>query len=318
MQAERANIAGSPVVNLAGSLVAMATPFLGCVVDELAFSRLCERQIDEGSTALVVCGSTGEGPALSIDEQARIVAVAAEAASGRLPVIAGCGGPSTEAAITLAVSAARSGATGLLCAPPPYVKPTQEGIVAHIRAIAHAANWPVILYDVPSRTSVGISDATVARLFESGLVVALKDATADLARVSRLRALCGSAFVQLSGDDATALAYRAMGGHGCISVTANVAPTLCALGQAAWDRREWNAVEPVRDLLAPLHEALFLESNPIPLKAAMKLISLCSDDVRLPLTRATSATRNRLAAVLPEVLKAEESWTGRPRLRVVK
>ena len=308
---------GWPWASLSCSLVALATPFHHGALDESALSRLCERQVAGGSAALVTCGSTGEGAALTVEEHRRIVAIAVEAAAGHVPVIAACGAPCTEAAVALAAEAARSGAAGLLCAAPPYMKPTQEGIIAHIRALAHAADRPIMLYDVPSRAGVSITDATVARLFESGLIAAIKDATADLARVPRLQALCGRDLIQLSGDDATAPAYRAMGGHGCVSVTANLVPRLCALQHMAWDRGEQTTFERVRDLLAPLHAALFLESNPIPLKAAMNVMELCSDQVRLPLTRASAATRDQLSAVLAEVGRAEHAWTVKPRLAAI-
>ncbi len=314
----KTNAPGWPLAALGGSLVAMATPFRDGVVDGERFSPLCERQVRCGTTALVVCGSTGEGPALRALEHARVVAIAVEAAGGRVPVIAGCGAQATEEAMALGLTAAQNGAAALLCAPPPYIKPTQDGIIAHIRAIAHAADRPIMLYDVPSRVGTGIADATVAHLFERGLIAAIKDATADLSRPNRLRALCGEALIQLTGDDATAPAYRAMGGHGCVSVTANLVPLLCALQHTSWDRGDLAAFAHVRDLLAPLHQALFLESNPIPLKAALGMLKLCGPDLRLPLTKAGAATRDRLAAVLAGVGKSEEAAAGKPRLALVR
>ena len=189
---------------------------------------------------------------------------------------------------------------------PPYVKPTQDGIMAHIRAIAHATDLPIVLYDVPSRSGVAITDDTVVRLHDAELIVGLKDATADLSRPTRLRARCGDAFMLWSGDDATAPGYRAMGGDGCISVTANVAPALCALLHRAWDNGDLGKFAVLRDLLDPLHAVLFKESNPIPLKAALASLGLCTDEVRLPLTRATLATQERLLAVMQQVILAEE------------
>jgi 4-hydroxy-tetrahydrodipicolinate synthase len=304
------NSAGRPA-QFGGSIVALATPFRAGAIDAEAVSHLCERQAQRGTAAIVVCGSTGEGAALSMDEQARMVVVAAEAVSGRVPVIAGCGAPATDAAVALAQSAVRAGAAALLCSPTPYVKPTQDGIIAHIRAVSRAAGRPVILYDVPGRAGVAIADETVARLFEGGLITAIKDATGDLSRPPRLRALCGAGLGQLSGDDATAAGYRAMGGHGCVSVTANIAPALCAQLQAAWDRGDLGSFARIRDLLAPLHESLFLESNPIPLKAALSVLRLCPGDLRLPLTRASLATRDRLALVLASIIPAEEEAAGK-------
>ena len=297
-----------------GSLTALATPFHDASVDWDALSRLSRRQIDRGTAALIVCGSTGEAAALSLPEYARAVRTVAEAANGRVPVIAGCTAPSTSATVALGIEAAAAGADALLCAVPPYVKPPQEGIFAHIRALAHATNVPVVLYDVPSRSGVAISDDTVARLHDAELIVGLKDATADLARPTRLRARCGDQFMQWSGDDATAPVYRAMGGIGCISVTANVAPALCALLHRAWDNGEQSRFAALRDLLDPLHAALFAESNPIPLKAALANLGLCSSDVRLPLTRATLATQEKLLAVMAPVMQAEEHAARRPAL----
>ncbi len=289
-----------------GSVVAVATPFRDGALDLAALARLCERQINRGTTALVVCGSTGEAPALSAAEQSQVVRVAAEVASNRVPIIAGCSGTSTEAAVALATAAARCGASGLLCAPPPYVKPTQEGICAHVRAVFQAADLPVMLYDVPSRVGVAIADATVAKLFHQGSIAALKDATADLSRPPRLRAMCGQDFVQMTGDDATAAAYRAMGGNGCVSVTANLTPALCSALHRAWEDGDLAGFARIRDLLDPLHAALFAESNPIPLKAALAALSLCSDELRLPLTGGTASTRERLVQVLAGIMPAEE------------
>lgn len=301
---------------LSGSMTALATPFRDGAIDEHAFVRLCQRQIERGTTALVVCGSTGEAAALSPQEQASLIRLAVSAAAGRVPVIAGCGGPSTEAAGTTAGLAASCGAAGILCAPTPYVKPSQEGIIAHMRRLAHISDLPLIVYDVPGRVGVAIKDETVATLFERGLAVGIKDATADLGRPPRLRALCGLDFVQLSGDDATAAAYRAAGGHGCISVTANIAPSLCASLHLAWESGDLATFARTRDLLAPLHDALFVESNPVPLKAALAMLNLATAEVRLPLIRATEPTKDRLSYVLAQVMSREE-WLASDRPRAL-
>ena len=285
----------------------------GWPVDEPAFVRLCERQIDRGTTALVVCGSTGEAASLSPEEQAALIRLAVATASGRVPVIAGCGGPSTEAAAMIAGLAATCGAAGLLCAPTPYVKPSQEGIIAHMRVLAHVSDLPLIVYDVPGRVGVAIKDETVATLFERGLAIGIKDATADLGRPPRLRALCGPDFLQLSGDDATAAAYRAAGGHGCISVTANLTPSLCASLHLSWDSGDLASFARSRDLLAPLHDALFTESNPVPLKAALAILNLATSEVRLPLLRATDTTKDRLSEILAHVMSREEWIASHPR-----
>jgi 4-hydroxy-tetrahydrodipicolinate synthase len=300
------------ISGVGGSLTALVTPFRDAHVDWTALSRLSERQIDRGTAALIVCGSTGEAAALILSEYGRAVHTVTDTAASRVPVIAGCMARATTAAIALGIEAASAGADALLCAVPPYVKPTQEGIITHIRAIAHATDLPVVLYDVPSRSGVAITDDTVARLHDAELIVGLKDATADLSRPARLRARCGDAFLQWSGDDATAPAHRAMGGIGCISVTANLTPALCALLHGAWDNSDLARFASLRDLLDPLHAALSRESNPIPLKAALSSLGLCADEVRLPLTRATPATQERLLAVMPPIMLAEEHAAQQP------
>ena len=290
---------------VSGSLTALATPFRDGYVDMDALFRSCQRQLERGTAALITCGSTGEAAALSAAEYSDVVAATVGAANPRIPVIAGCCAPSTAATIALGVEAAAAGADALLCAPPPYVKPTQCGIIAHIRAVAHATDLPIVIYDVPSRSGVAIADDTLIKMFENELIVGIKDATADLSRPPRLRAAC-EGLMQWSGDDAAAAAYRAMGGLGCISVTANVAPRLCAMMHRAWDDGDLRGFAALRDLLDPLHAALFAESNPIPLKAALEAIGLCSSEVRLPLTRATPRTQQRLLKLLERIMIAEE------------
>jgi len=254
--------------DLGASLVAIATPFQGDRIDEAGLASLCARQIEHRTAGIVVCGSTGETCSLTITEHEHAVRIAVQAVSGRVPVIAGCTSVATAAAIELAKAGARAGADGLLCAAPPYTKPTQEGIFAHMRAVAHATGLSIMLYDVPGRAGIRIADETIVRLFAQELIGALKDATGDLARPPRLRALCGTGLRQFSGDDATAAAHRAMGGHGCVSVTANLVPSLCASLHEAWDNGDLARFTRIRDLLAPLHDALFIESNPIPVRCA--------------------------------------------------
>jgi 4-hydroxy-tetrahydrodipicolinate synthase len=304
----------NPVAGLGGSLTALVTPFRDSCVDWKALCHLTERQIERGTSALVVCGSTGEAASLILSEYSRAVRTVAEMSAGRAPVIVGCTALATAAAIAMASEAAAAGADALLCAVPPYVKPTQCGIIAHIRAIAHATDLPIVLYDVPSRSGTAISDDTIARLNDAELIVGLKDATADLSRPARLRARCGSAFLQWSGDDSTAPAHRAMGGVGCISVTANVAPALCALLHRCWGDGDMARFATLRDVLDPLNTALFNESNPIPVKSALAGLGLCTDEMRLPLTRASLATQQRLLTVMPSVMLAEEHAAHQPTL----
>jgi 4-hydroxy-tetrahydrodipicolinate synthase len=299
-------------LSLHGSMTALATPFHSRDIDALTFVRLCERQIDRGTTALVVCGSTGEAAAMRPEEQGELIQLAVHVAKGRVPVIAGCGGSCTAAAAVIAALAASTGADALLCAPTPYVKSSQEGFIAHVRTMAQVSKLPIVLYDVPGRVGTAIADRTVAVLFERGLAIGIKDATADLSRPPRLRALCGEGLLQFSGDDATAAAYRAAGGDGCISVTGNVTPALCALLHDAWDRGDLTTFAWTRDLLAPLHDALFCESNPVPLKAALAALGLAENTVRLPLVAASPGTQERLAGILPSLIRLEDLQVATP------
>ena len=307
---ERPMVPTQGLAGLAGSITALVTPFRDGAVDEPALTALCQRQVRAGSAGLVVCGTTGEAPALSMTEQRLVVETTVAAVAGRIPVIAGCGGAATAACVEAAVTAMAAGAVGLLCAPPPYSRPTQDGIVAHVRAMAGAVDVPVLLYDVPSRTGVGVADATVGALFEAGSIVGIKDATADLARPARLRALCGVGLLQYTGDDATSAAYLAAGGHGCISVSANVVPGLCAAMQRAWAAADLVEFARLRDLLAPLHRALFVETNPVPVKMALALAGLCRGELRLPLLPAASETVRCLAPLVAVYVAAEHECAG--------
>jgi len=307
----------SVILGLHGSAVDLPTPFRSGTLDEKALLHLVEQQVAAGTTALVVCGSTGEAAALTDEEYARVIQATVVATRQSAPVIAACEAPTTARAVRLAELAARSGADALLCAVPPDVTPTQGGIVAHVFAVARAFGAPVVVQDAFGREGVGLHDATIARLHERGLVAAVKDATADLSRPGRLRAICGTDLVQVSGDDATALAYRAAGGHGCISVAANVTPKLCARLHRAWDAGHAALAVQMRDQLRALHAALLLEANPIPLKAALTMLGLCSGELRPPLTRAMPATCDRLADLLPAVIAAEDEPVSQPRPAVV-
>lgn len=293
-------------LQLGGSIAALVTPLRGDRIDEKAFAALCARQIDRGTSALVPCGTTGEAPLLTANEHRQLIEIAVATAAGRVPVVAGAGTCSTAASIALAQQAERAGAAALLCVTPYYLRPTQEGVIQHVRAIHDAVGLPIVLYDVPSRTALALHDETVRRLAELPRVIGLKDATADLRRVGRLLRLIGDDFVLLSGDDASQTDFRLAGGHGCISVTANVAPALCATLHHAWDAADLVTLRSATQILAPLHAALFLESNPIPVKRALHRLGLTSNELRLPLTPLGAEADARLAAALEPVMAAEE------------
>lgn len=277
-----------------GSIPALITPFRDGIVDEQAFQGLVEAQIAAGSHGLVPCGTTGESATLSLAEHLRVVRLCVEAAAGRVPVIAGAGSNATAHAIELAKGAKAAGADAALIVSPYYNKPNQEGLYAHFKAINDAVALPIVLYNIPGRSIVDINVETMGRLAKLANVVGLKDATGDLARVSRQRAACGGDFIQLSGDDPSALGFNAHGGRGCISVTANVAPTLCAQLQEATLQGAFETARAIDDKLAPLHKALFVEPSPGPAKYACSLLGLCTDDVRLPILACTEAARAQI------------------------
>ncbi len=281
-----------------GSNPALVTPFRDGRVDEDAFARLVDWQIREGSHGLVPVGTTGESPTLSHDEHKRVVELCIEVAARRVPVIAGAGSNSTTEAIDFARHAESAGADAVLIVMPYYNKPTQEGLYRHIEAIDAAISIPIILYNVPSRTVADMSPETMARCAKLKNVVGVKDATANPARASAQRQLCGQDFVMLSGEDATALAFNAHGGRGCISVTANVAPRLCSAFQEATLRGDFATALELQDRLYPLHEALFVETNPGPVKYAVSRLGFGSADTRLPLAPITEATRRAVDAAM--------------------
>lgn len=274
-----------------GSIVALITPFRDGKVDEAAFQSFVEWQIAEGTHGLVPCGTTGESPTLSHDEHQRVVELCIEAAGGRVPVIAGTGSNSTAEAIALTRHAKAAGATAALVVTPYYNKPTQEGLFQHFKAIHDAADLPIVIYNIPGRSVVDMSVGTMARLAKLPNIVGVKDATADLVRPLRTRVEIGPEFCQLSGEDATAVAFLAQGGVGCISVTANVAPGACAAMQDAWTAGDFPTVARLRDQLMPLHHAMFVETSPGPVKVGAALLGKCRDEVRLPLVPPTESTR---------------------------
>ncbi|MGH6734507.1 MAG: 4-hydroxy-tetrahydrodipicolinate synthase [Methyloceanibacter sp.] len=284
-----------------GSITALITPLKDGKLDEAAFRRLVEWQIDQGTHGLVPCGTTGESPTLSHDEHRRVIELCIEAAGGRVPVIAGTGSNSTAEAIELTRHAKAAGADGALVVTPYYNKPTQEGLYLHYKAINDAADIPILIYNIPGRSVIDMSVDTMARLFKLKNIVGVKDATANLARVSQQRAALGHDFVQLSGEDATALGFMAHGGQGCISVTANVAPSLCSEFQLACLAGNFKRALELQDRLMPLHEALFVESNPGPVKYAAFKLGLCSDETRLPLAPISAASRKKIDEALVAV-----------------
>jgi len=274
-----------------GSIPALVTPFAAGRVNEAAFRDLVEWQIDEGSNALVPCGTTGEAATLSTEEHRRVIEITVEIARGRVPVIAGCGSNNTAHAIELTKAAKAVGADAALHVPPYYNRPNQDGIYAHLAAVADL-DIPIVLYNVPSRTITDISVETMGRLSRLPNVIAVKDATGNLARVSAQRQACGEEFVQLSGNDDMALGFNAMGGVGCISVTANVAPKLCALFQAATREGRWDDALALQDRLYPLHAALFSDASPGPVKYALSRVRPgFPAELRLPMTQPSAASK---------------------------
>jgi 4-hydroxy-tetrahydrodipicolinate synthase len=261
----------------------LVTPFHNGTLDEKAFRALVVWQIDEGTNGLVPVGTTGESPTLSHEEHRQIVEWCIEEARGRVPVIAGAGSNSTREAIDLARHAEKAGADAVLVVTPYYNKPTQEGLYQHFKAVNDAIGIPIIIYNIPARSVIDMSVDTMKRLYELKNVAGVKDATASMARVSQQRAALGPEFTQLSGEDATALGFMAHGGHGCISVTSNVAPRLCAEFQGACARGDYVAALRLQDKLMPLHQSLFIETSPAPVKYALSVLGKCDDTVRLPM-----------------------------------
>jgi 4-hydroxy-tetrahydrodipicolinate synthase len=269
--------------NFRGSFTALVTPFKGDAVDQGAFRDLVEWQIAEGTNGLVPVGTTGESPTLSHDEHKQVVEWCIDQAKGRVPVIAGAGSNSTREAIELARHAEEAGADAVLVVTPYYNKPTQEGLYQHFKAINDAIGIPIIIYNIPARSVIDMSVDTMKRLYELKNIAGVKDATANVVRVSQQRAVMGEGFNQLSGEDATALGFMAHGGHGCISVTSNVAPRLCAEFQSACLRGDYATALKLQDKLMPLHQNLFIETNPSPAKYALSVLGKIADTVRLPM-----------------------------------
>ncbi|MEQ9042648.1 MAG: 4-hydroxy-tetrahydrodipicolinate synthase [Alphaproteobacteria bacterium] len=281
-----------------GSFVALVTPFRDGAVDEAAYQSFVDWQLTQGTHGLVPCGTTGESPTLSHSEHMRVVELCVEAAAGRAPVIAGSGSNSTEEAIQLTRHAKEAGADAALVITPYYNKPSQEGLYQHYKAIHDAVDLPIIIYNIPGRCVVDMSVATMARLGKLPNIVGVKDATADLTRPFATRRAIGEDFCQLSGEDATVLAFLGEGGCGCISVTANVAPKLLADMHNAWMKGDYKTARKIQDRLMPVHEAMFVETNPCPVKYAVSLQGHCSGELRLPLVEVSKENKERIRQAL--------------------
>src|SRR5437762_2961060 len=288
----------SAKTNFRGSFTAMVTPFKNGSLDERAFRDLVDWQIAEGTNGLVPVGTTGESPTLSHEEHRQVVGWCIAQAKGRVPVIAGAGSNCTAEAIELARHAEKAGADAVLVVTPYYNKPTQEGLYQHFKAINDAIGIPIIIYNIPGRSVIDMSVETMKRLYELPNIAGVKDATANVVRVTQQRQELGEDFNQLSGEDATALGFMAHGGHGCISVTSNVAPRMCAEFQSACLRGDFATALRLHEKLMPLHAALFAETNPAPAKYALSLLGRCADTVRLPMVLIAEKTKAAVRAAM--------------------
>lgn len=283
----------------AGSYTALITPFANGKVDEAAFSKLVEFQIESGTDGLVPVGTTGESPTLSHAEHDRVVELCIEQAAGRVPVIAGAGSNSTAEAVRLAKHGADAGADAVLIVSPYYNKPTQEGLYRHFTAVAAAVDVPVIVYDIPGRSIVRVSDDNLCRMARDfSNICGIKDATSDVARPAKLQTLLGNGFAQLSGEDATTLPFLAAGGHGAISVTSNIAPKLVAEMHQAWQAGDIKTAQAINRQLMPVHDAMFCEASPGPVKYAAELLGICSSETRLPLCEIAEDSKAQVKAAL--------------------
>jgi 4-hydroxy-tetrahydrodipicolinate synthase len=283
----------------AGSFTALITPFANGKIDEAAFRKLVDFQIESGTDGLVPVGTTGESPTLSHEEHDRVVELCIEQAAGRVPVIAGAGSNSTAEAVRLAKHGADAGANGVLIVSPYYNKPTQEGLYRHFTAVAKAVDVPVIVYDIPGRSIVRVSDDNLLRMAKDhSNICGIKDATSDVARPTKLKTLLGAGFTQMSGEDATTLPYLAAGGHGAISVTSNIAPKQVAEMHKAWQAGDIKTAQSINARLMPVHDAMFCEASPGPVKYAAELLGICSAETRLPLCEIAEDSKAQVKAAL--------------------
>ena len=287
-------------VAFSGSYTALITPFKDGAVDKDAFVKLVEWQIAQGTHGLVPVGTTGESPTLSHEEHDMVIELCVKTVAGRVPVIAGAGSNSTQEAVRLAKNAEAVGANGVLIVSPYYNKPTQAGLLAHFSAVAEAVSVPVIVYDIPGRSIVAVNADTMAELAKMPNIAGVKDATGDAARPTRLLNHIGDDFAQLSGEDATALPYLAAGGHGCISVVSNIAPALCAEMHDAFAKGDIARAQEINRQIMPLHDGMFCEASPGPVKYAASLLGLCEPDTRLPLVEISDASK----AIVEQALSA--------------
>lgn len=284
-----------------GIFTALITPFKDGKVDEAAFQRFVAWQIEQGVHGLVPCGTTGESPTLSHEEHDRVIELCIEVAAGKVPVMAGTGSNSTAEAIRLTQHAQKVGADAALIAAPYYNKPTQEGLYQHYKAIAQAADIPIVIYNIPGRSVVNITDETLARLSEVPNIVGVKDATGDLTRPCTLRAIQQKELALLSGEDMTAVGFNASGGQGCISVSSNIMPAQCAAVQDACLAGDYVKAMELHDALVPLHDVLFCETSPMPVKYAASLLGKCEPDVRLPLVQLSQNGKEKVTEVLKKL-----------------
>lgn len=284
-----------------GSYTALITPFNQGNVDEEALRQLVNWQIDQGTQGLVPVGTTGESPTITEAEHKRIIEIVVEETAGRVPVIAGAGSNNPAEALVYAKTAERAGADGILCVAGYYNRPSQAGLYEHFKLIHDQTNIPIIIYNIPPRTIVDVQPQTMAQLAALPRITGVKDATMDLSRISRERSLIKRDFSYMSGEDITAVAYNAMGGRGCISVTANVAPALCAAMQSACQNGDYQTALAIHERLMPLHLALFEEPSPSGIKYALSLTGICQDEVRLPILPASAATREKIEAALTQL-----------------
>ena len=283
-----------------GSFVALLTPMKNGAVDEAAFQSFVDWQINQGTNGLVPCGTTGESPTLTHTEHKRVTELCIDVTAGRVPVMAGAGSNSTAEAVDLAKHAEGAGASSVLVVSPYYNKPTQAGLYAHYKAVNDAVGIPIYVYNIPGRSVVNVDMDTLARLAELPNIAGVKDATSDLALPIAYKRELGADFCQMSGEDATAIPYLAAGGHGCISVTANIAPALCAAQHAAWNAGDVAGAQAIQDKLIAVHTAMFCESSPGPVKYAAQLMGLCGSEMRLPLVEISAASKAQVEAALKE------------------